>query len=70
MADVKRLEGSGFCSSMTHEEFGTMQSTWRGEIQREFVKLKEMEHVSLLAYLSKQKKALQFEVDAPMPTKG
>ena len=43
---VKRMEVSDFCVTTTHEEFRSMQTLWRGEIQKKFVELKKMEHVS------------------------
>ena len=46
LADIKSLERSKFYTTTSHEEFRTMQSTWRGEIQKKFMELKKMEHVS------------------------
>ena len=51
LKDIQCLEGSDFCTATSHEEFRTMQSTWRGEIQRKFVELKKMEHVSARGYV-------------------
>ena len=46
-AEIKSLQCSEFCSSTSHEDFKTMQSMWRGEIQQKFVELKKMQIVSV-----------------------
>ncbi len=45
--DIKNLESSEFYTTTSHEDFRTMQSTWRGEIQKKFVEQKRMEPVSV-----------------------
>lgn len=45
LMDIKNLEDSEFFSDLSDQEFLTMQSTWRDEIQKKFVELKKMEHV-------------------------
>lgn len=47
VADIKATMNSEFCHSTSHEEFKTMQTLWRGEIQKKFVELKKMEIVSI-----------------------
>ena len=46
VTDIKATMDSEFCNSTTHEEFKSMQSLWREEIQKKFVELKKMEIVS------------------------
>ena len=46
LEEVTSLEDSDFCDSTDDEQFRSMQTMWRGEIQKKFVELKKMEHVS------------------------
>lgn len=46
VADIKAMMRSDFCHSTSEEEFRSLQTLWRGEIQKKFVELKKMELVS------------------------
>ena len=46
MVALGQMESSEFFMSTSHDEFRTMQSTWKEEIMSEFVKQKKLEKVS------------------------
>jgi len=46
VADIKAMQSSEFCHSTSEEEFRSLQTLWKGEIQKKFVELKKMELVS------------------------
>ena len=44
--NLKEVEGESFFSATSHEEFRSIQSSWKEEIQRNFLELKKIETVS------------------------